>query len=151
MAALEAGLVVRDAVGGEEVDEVDGLVARRALVLRAGERHGGKRRLSTIDDARTPAPSLFPLLPGREERVDIDETAPTGGSRGWQRNGSEHRGRAVSAPHRLRQETLGLEGKWILSACMCSRLLHVVFKQYWKTRLLYRIFLRPTCKIKYST
>jgi len=32
--------MVGDAVGGEEVDEMDGLVARRALVLRAGERHG---------------------------------------------------------------------------------------------------------------
>ena len=40
MAALEACLMVGDAVGGEEVDEMDGLVARRALVLRAGERHG---------------------------------------------------------------------------------------------------------------
>lgn len=42
MAALEACLVVGDAVGGEEVDEMDGLVARLALVLRAGERHGGR-------------------------------------------------------------------------------------------------------------
>jgi hypothetical protein len=32
--------VVDDAVGREEVDEVDGLVARVALVLGAGERHG---------------------------------------------------------------------------------------------------------------
>jgi hypothetical protein len=40
VAALEACLVVDDAVGREEVDEMDGLVARRALVLRAGERHG---------------------------------------------------------------------------------------------------------------
>ena len=40
VAALEACLMVGDAVGGEEVDEMDGLVARRALVLRAGERHG---------------------------------------------------------------------------------------------------------------
>jgi len=43
VAALEACLVVRDAVGGEEVDEVDRLVAGFALVLRAGERHGGDR------------------------------------------------------------------------------------------------------------
>jgi hypothetical protein len=41
VAAFEAGLVVDDAVSREEVDEVDRLVARRALVLRAGERHGG--------------------------------------------------------------------------------------------------------------
>ena len=40
MAALEACLVVGDAVGREEVDEMDGLLAGRALVLRAGERHG---------------------------------------------------------------------------------------------------------------
>jgi hypothetical protein len=37
---LEACLMVGGAVGREEVDEVDGLVASRALVLRAGERHG---------------------------------------------------------------------------------------------------------------
>jgi hypothetical protein len=42
VAALEACLVVRDAVGGEEVDEVDRLVAGFALVLRAGERHGDR-------------------------------------------------------------------------------------------------------------
>jgi hypothetical protein len=40
VAAFEACLVVDDAVGREEVDEVDGLVARVALVLGAGERHG---------------------------------------------------------------------------------------------------------------
>ena len=40
VAALEACLVVGDAVGREEVDEMDGLLAGRALVLRAGERHG---------------------------------------------------------------------------------------------------------------
>jgi hypothetical protein len=44
VAALEACLVVGDAVGGEEVDEMDGLVAGLALVLRAGERHGDSRR-----------------------------------------------------------------------------------------------------------
>jgi hypothetical protein len=42
VAAFEAGLVVRDAVGGEQVDEVDRLVAGFALVLRAGERHGDR-------------------------------------------------------------------------------------------------------------
>jgi hypothetical protein len=41
VAALEACLMVGDAVGREEVDEVDGLVALRALVLRAGERRHG--------------------------------------------------------------------------------------------------------------
>jgi hypothetical protein len=40
VAAPEACLVVRDAVGGEEVDEMDGLVTGLALVLRAGEIHG---------------------------------------------------------------------------------------------------------------
>ena len=44
VAALEACLVVGDAVGGEEVDEMDRLVTRLALVLRAGERHGESRR-----------------------------------------------------------------------------------------------------------
>ena len=39
VAAFEAGLVVDDAVRREEVDEMDRLFARRALVLRAGERH----------------------------------------------------------------------------------------------------------------
>jgi len=43
VAALEACLVVGDAVGREEVDEMDGLLAGRALVLRAGERHGCRR------------------------------------------------------------------------------------------------------------
>lgn len=42
VAALEAGLVVRDTVGSEEVDEVDRLVAGFALVLRTGERHGDR-------------------------------------------------------------------------------------------------------------
>ena len=41
VAALEACLVVGYPVGGEEVDEVHRLVAGFALVLRAGERHGG--------------------------------------------------------------------------------------------------------------
>jgi hypothetical protein len=54
VAALEACLVVRDAVGGEEVDDVDRLVAGFALVLRAGERHGD-RALCLHLPIRTPA------------------------------------------------------------------------------------------------
>jgi hypothetical protein len=40
VAALEACLMVGDAISGEKVDEMDGLVAGLALVLSAGEIHG---------------------------------------------------------------------------------------------------------------
>jgi hypothetical protein len=53
VAALEACLMVDGAVGREEVDEVDGLVARRALVLRAGERHGARTPVCGCTNART--------------------------------------------------------------------------------------------------
>jgi len=56
VAALEACLVVGDPVGGEEVDEVHGLVAGFALVLRAGERHGF---LSANTPARAKPLSLY--------------------------------------------------------------------------------------------
>lgn len=39
MAAFEAELVVRGSVCGEEVDEVDSLLARLAFVLGSTERH----------------------------------------------------------------------------------------------------------------
>jgi len=60
VAALEACLVVRDAVGGEEVDEVDRLVAGFALVLRAGERHGDRALRLHLHLPR--------LRPGTEDR-----------------------------------------------------------------------------------
>jgi hypothetical protein len=59
VAALEACLVVGDTVGGQEVDEMDGLVARLALVLRAGERHGDSRRWSTEQWRRRTTSFLF--------------------------------------------------------------------------------------------
>ena len=52
MAAFEAGLVVDDTVGRQEVDEMDRLVARRALVLCAGERHGGHAHVATATPVR---------------------------------------------------------------------------------------------------
>jgi hypothetical protein len=65
VAALEACLVVGDAVGGEEVDEVHSLIAGFALVLRPGERRHGDRPLS----AKTPrpaqsSPGSYAAMPG---------------------------------------------------------------------------------------
>jgi hypothetical protein len=53
--ALEACLMVGDAISGEKVDEMDGLVAGLALVLRAGEIHGEQLYLydAGIGKART--------------------------------------------------------------------------------------------------
>jgi hypothetical protein len=59
VAALEACLMVGDAVGREEVDEMDGLVARRALVLRAGERHGADACGRTHSPPTIPIASLL--------------------------------------------------------------------------------------------
>jgi hypothetical protein len=80
VAAPEACLVVRDAVGGEEVDEMDGLVTGLALVLRAGEIHGeqlcrGRRRQRIQQRQSRPAAIVIedPLIQMRVRALSIGD------------------------------------------------------------------------------
>ena len=115
VAAFEACLVVGDPVGGEEVDEVHGLVAGFALVLRAGERHGGLSANTpawakplSIALSLSLARSLPGLLPVSEARASPGRPAT-----GKLRNGAGGGDREVRSIRVTKQANVS-RARWML-------------------------------------